>query len=265
MNWSDEGLVLGCRPYGESSVVLELMTRERGRHLGLVRGGRSRRLRAALQPGNGVTATWRARLDEQLGTFEVEPGEMRAARLIASPFALYGLAALAAHLRLLPERDPHPELFAAAELLIGHLDAPDLAPGLFVRFELMLLAELGFGLDLATCAATGERADLAYVSPRTGRAVGRVAAAPYADRLLALPAFLAEATEHAPAGPGEVAAGFRLTGHFLTRHVYGPRNRPEPEERVRLVALATVRNQNASARMDETALPESRFAGPSSS
>ena len=252
MNWTDEGLVLGCRPYGETSVVLELMTRARGRHLGLVRGGRSRRLRAALQPGNGVTATWRARIDEQLGAYELEPGEMRAARLIGSPFALYGLAALAAHLRLLPERDPHPDLFDASELLVRHLDEPEVAPALFVRFEILLLAELGFGLDLAACAATGRRDDLAFVSPGTGRAVSRGPAAPYADRLLALPAFLSEATHEAPADDVEVAAGFRLTGHFLTRHVYEPRNRPEPEERIRLVSLAAARNQNVSAKVPET-------------
>lgn len=236
MNWSDEGLVLGCRPYGESSVVLELMTRARGRHLGLVRGGRSRRLRAVLQAGNGVSANWRARLDEQLGAYEIEAGAMRAARFMDSPLALYGLATLAGHLRLLPERDPHPDLYEAATIVVEHLAEPEGAAALLVRFELLLLTELGFGLDLSACAATGQTEDLLYVSPRTGRAVGRLAGEPYRERLLGLPGFLLDETA-APAAE-QVAAGFRLTGHFLTRHVYEPRKRPEPEERVRLVALA---------------------------
>jgi DNA repair protein RecO (recombination protein O) len=178
MQWSEEGLVLGARKHGESSVILELMTREHGRHLGLVHGGRSRRLQPVLQAGNSVHAVWRARLDEHLGSFTVEGGEMRSARLMRAPMALYGMAALAALLRLLPERDPHPALHDAALALVEHLDDTRIAPARFVGFEITLLAEIGFGLDLAECASTGARENLVYVSPKSGRAVSAAAGEP---------------------------------------------------------------------------------------
>ena len=170
MQWTDDGLVLGLRRQGETSVILELMTREHGRHLGLVHGGRSRRMQPVLQPGNRVRATWRARLDESLGAFAVEPVASVAARLMGSGLALYGMSHLAGLLRLLFEREPHPELFEAASLLIDHLHDPDIAPPLMVRFELAILGQLGFGLDLSACAATGGNDALIYVSPRSGRA-----------------------------------------------------------------------------------------------
>ena len=239
MHWSDEGLVLGARRHGETSIILELMTRGHGRHLGLVHGGRSKRMQPVLQPGNSVTATWRARLDENLGVFALEPGELRAARLLALPLALYGIAAMAGLLRLLPERDPHAALYDTAIVLADHLDDPELAPALFVRFELALLSELGLGLDLARCAASGSREELVYVSPKSGRAVSAVSGEPYKDRLLPLPAFLLARGEGGGATPAEVAAGFRLTSHFLREHVFAPRGLPEPEERARFVALAT--------------------------
>src|SRR5688500_18785469 len=157
MHWIDDGLILGARKYGESSVILELLTRAHGRHLGAEYGGRSKRLQPILQPGNTVSATWRARLDEHLGTFVVEGGELRSARFMNSPLALYGLGAMAALLRLLPERDPHPALYDTAMVLVEQLDEPDLAPALFVRFEVAVLSEFGFGLDLAACAATGQQ------------------------------------------------------------------------------------------------------------
>ena len=138
MQWSDEALVLGARRHGEAAVILELMTRAHGRHLGLVHGGRSKRLSPVLQPGNSVEAVWRARLDEQLGIFTIEGQTMRSSRLIASPLALYGIAAMASLLRLVPERDPHPGLYAAAVALADHLDDAGTAPALFVRFELAL-------------------------------------------------------------------------------------------------------------------------------
>ena len=235
MNWSDRGLVIGARGHGEAAVVLDLLTREHGRHLGLVHGGRSRRLRPVLQPGNEVAANWRARLEEQLGTFVVEAETLWAARLMTSSLALCGLATLTAHLRHLPERDPHPALFDRAVALVAVLDDPLVAPSALVRFELDLLAELGFGLDLETCAVTGGRDDLAYVSPRTGRAVGREAGAPYRERLLALPALL---TSAGPAGPDDLAAAFRLTGHFLASQLYEPRGGAVPDERARFVGLA---------------------------
>jgi DNA repair protein RecO (recombination protein O) len=236
MQWSDDAIVLGCRRHGEAGVILELMTRDHGRHLGLVHGGRSRRLQPVLQPGNAVRAVWRARLDEHLGTYAVEGEELRSARLIRSPLALYGVATMAALLRLLPERDPHPGVFEAAAVLLDHLCEPS-APGLFVRFELEMLAELGFGLDLTRCAATGARTDLIYVSPRSGRAVSAEAGAPYRDRLLALPGFLRG--EGSDPSRDELRASFALTGHFLDRRVFEPRGLAAPEARARFVALAT--------------------------
>ena len=179
MEWRDEGIVLGTRKHGESSAILEVMTRAHGRHLGLVRGGRSRKQQPMLQAGNLVEIIWRARLDEHLGIFQAEPLELNAARLFDSASAIYAIQTLAAHLRLLPERDPHAALYEALKVMIGHLDEPVAAAELVVRFELLILEELGFGLDLLTCAATGAREDLAYVSPKSGRAVSRSAGRPW--------------------------------------------------------------------------------------
>ncbi|MGQ7792995.1 DNA repair protein RecO [Faunimonas sp. B44] len=231
MQWSEEAIAVGTRRHGEGSVILEVMTRERGRHLGMVRGGRSKAMRPVLQPGNTLVVTWRARLDEHLGTFRAEPVLERAAAIMASSVATFGLQLLAEHLRLLPERDPHPRLYDVLEILVDHLDDPIVAGALLARFEVLLLDELGFGLDLDSCALTGAAEDLAYVSPRTGRAVCRAAAEPYAARLLPLPAFLTSAGA-APAFDGaDLAAAFALTGHFLERHVWEPRGRPAPDVR----------------------------------
>lgn len=238
MHWSDRALVLGCRVLGESGIILEAMTRGHGRHLGLVHGGRSRRLGPVLQAGNTLAVTWRARLDEQLGTYAVEEDVSRAARLIASPAALLGMATMASHLRLLAERDPHPLLFDAAETLLAHLDDPHLGPALFGLFELSLLSEFGFGLDLSACAATGAEEDLAYVSPRSGRAVGRRPGEPYRERLLPLPRFLREGIGELP-GAAEIGEAFRLTGFFLSEHLYDARGLPLPEARGRYVEMVT--------------------------
>ncbi|MDJ1156954.1 DNA repair protein RecO [Chelatococcus sp. SYSU_G07232] len=238
MEWRDDGIILGVKRHGEANVILELMTRDHGRHLGLVRGGRSSRLQPALQPGNGVTVAWRARIEEHLGHFAIEGSEMRAARFIDSALALYGLANLTALLRLLPERDPHPPIFEALSVLVDKLDDPDIAPALMARFELAMLAELGFGLDLGECAATGATQELVYVSPRSGRAVSAAAGEPYRDKLLALPAFLREGPVLAPPTPPDIAAGFALTGFFLNRRVFEPRGLSLPEARARFVDLA---------------------------
>lgn len=238
MEWTDEGTIIGQRRHGESSVILEVMTRDHGRHLGLVRGGRSAKRQPVLQPGNTVSLTWRARLDEQLGEYRVELLTSHAARLIEAPVALYGLATIAALLRLLPERDPHPGLHEALLVLVEHLHEPRLAPALVIRFEVALLAELGFGLDLARCAVTGAMDDLSHVSPKSGRAVSRAAAAPYADRLLALPAFLSEGQGARAPAAADILAGFALTGFFLRRHLWEPRGLAEPPERALLIELA---------------------------
>jgi DNA repair protein RecO (recombination protein O) len=239
MQWQDEGIIIGMRRQGEGSVLLELMTREHGRHFGFVRGGRSSRMQAVLQQGNTVQAVWRARLDEQLGTYTVEPTTSRAARLMASPVALYGIALLGAWIRLLPERDPHPGLYEALVIVADALDDPGLAGPLLIRFELALLAELGVGLALDVCAATGSREDLAFVSPRSGRAVSAQAGEPYRDKLLPLPAFLREGQGRQMPSPAELTAGFDLTGRFLLRHVLEPRAMVMPEVRAAFIAAST--------------------------
>lgn len=235
MEWQDEGIVLSARKHGETSAILEVMTRGHGRHLGLVRGGRSRKQQPVLQPGNRVSLIWRARLDEHLGVFQAEPLAFNAARLLESATAVYGLQTLAAHLRLLPERDPHSGLYETLGIVIDHLDDPHAAAELVVRFELLVLDELGFGLDLTRCAATGRTDELAYVSPKTGRAVSREAGRPWHDKMLALPAFLRRGEREAADRAG-IEAAFRLTGYFLTRHVYEPRALAEPEARAGFLA-----------------------------
>jgi len=234
MEWRDEGIILGVRRHGETSAILEVMTRAHGRHLGLVRGGRSRKQQPVLQAGNRVDLLWRARLDEHLGVFQAEPLAMHAARLMGSAAGVFGLQTLAAHLRLLPERDPHAGLFETLAVILDHLDDPETAGELVVRFELLVLEELGFGLDLSQCAATGARQDLIFVSPKSGRAVSRAAGQPWQDKMLALPAFLVEAR-----GPRAdltaIENAFRLTGFFFARHVYEARGLVEPEARVGFV------------------------------
>jgi DNA repair protein RecO (recombination protein O) len=230
MEWRDEGLVIGARRHGEASVIVELMTRAHGRHLGLVRGGAGRALRSVLQPGNQVEATWRARLDHQLGAYTIEPVQSRAARLIDRRHSLHGVSLLGALLRLLPERDPNQYLFEMSHLIADQLDSADHAPALLARFEIAMLGALGFGLDLDACALTGQRDDLAYVSPKSGRAVSREAGEPWRDRLLAYPAFLREEGYEKPER-AELEAAFRLSGHFLDRDVFAPRGMPMPPAR----------------------------------
>ena len=232
MQWSGEGLIIGVRRHGESSVIAEVMVEARGRHLGLVRGGRSAKYAAALQAGNSVQLTWRARLEEHLGTFALEVTDARAAALIADRTRLYAAQLLCDHLRLLPERDPHDRLLGRVVILLDRTGVENLGAGL-ARFELMLLEELGFGLDLSSCAVTGATTSLTHVSPKSGRAVSAEAAAPYADRLLALPAFLID--EDAPAMPADIAAAFALTGYFLDRHVWAARGIDPPATRDPLV------------------------------
>ena len=230
MEWTGEALLIGVRRHGESSVIAEAMVVGRGRHLGLVRGGRSTRLAAALQPGNTVQLTWRARLENQLGMFTVELLQARAAELIADRTRLYLSQTICELLHLLPERDPNDRLLGMAVRLIdGTPDGADLA-----RFELALLDDLGFGLDLSSCAATGVTDDLTHVSPKSGRAVSRTAAQPYLDRLLPLPSFLAG---RGNASPHDIADALKLTSHFLEAHVWGPRQVERPAMRHSLVEL----------------------------
>ena len=237
MDWSDEGIFLSAKPLGEANIVAEIFSRTHGRHLGLVRGGRSRRMRPLLQPGNLLRATWRARLSEHLGGFNVELLEAHAAMVLDAAAALAAISSLAGLARLLPERDPHPELYAAALNVLRSFDDAAAWPALLVQWELQLLGELGFGLDLSECAATGIETNLVYVSPRSGRAVSRDAAKPYCDKLLKLPAFLID--DAAPVAEGDIAAGFVLTGHFLERDVLQPHGLVMPQARERLIELLT--------------------------
>ena len=236
MNWSDEGVILSVRAHGETAAIAEVFTRSHGRHLGLVHGGRSRRLRPVLQLGNHVDLTWKSRLSEGLGALGLELRQGFAAAAMADPAALAGLSSLASLARTLPERDPHANLFEITLFVLGFLDDASVWPALMVRWELALLAELGFGLDLTQCAATGANDALIYVSPKTGRAVSASAGEPYRDRLLALPPFL-RAERGAAVRPDDIAAGFALTGHFLDSRVFGPRDAAIPDVRARMIDL----------------------------
>ena len=232
MEWRGEATVISMRRHGEHAAIVDLLSRDSGRITGLVPGGAGRRRSAMLQPGNRVSATWRARLDDQLGTITAEPLRARPG-LLASGATLDGLNATAALLvYALPDRDPHPALSDRSEALWDAMDAGDNWADDYIRWELALLDELGFGLDLSSCAVTGSATGLAYVSPNSGRAVTRDGAGEYADRLLALPAMLG--------GPDEgdhVAVGLTLSGHFLHRWLaVGHVGRPLPAARDRLAA-----------------------------
>ena len=236
MEWTDEGIVLGVRRHGESSAIVELLTRGHGRHLGLVRGGAGSRMRPLLQPGNSVRAVWRARLDEHLGHFVVEGLQLRAASFLPVSHAVFGVTHLAALCRLLPERDPQPAIYDAVVAILDRMHDRSLAGARVARFELQLIAELGFGLDLEQCAVTGQAVDLAYVSPKSGRAISRAAGAPWQDKLLRLPAFLVEEEPRTAPSPEELADGFALTGFFLSRYVLEPRGEAQPEARAHFLA-----------------------------
>jgi DNA repair protein RecO (recombination protein O) len=240
MEWRDDGLILGTRKHGETSVIVEAMTRTHGRHFGLVRGGRSKRMQPLLQPGNHAEFVWRARLDEHLGTFSVEPMQLRTARLMASAEALHAVCLVAALLRLGPERDPHPALYDTAVRIAGSVDRSENLAPLIVRFEAEILSQMGFGLDLESCAATGVTKDLIYVSPKSGRAVSKAAGEAYKTRLLPLPAFLRNGHGENDPPPADILDGFQLTGFFLARDLFAPRGQALPEARgAYLGALAT--------------------------
>lgn len=236
MNWSDEGIVLSVRPHGETAAVVELFTRSHGRHTGLVHGGRSRKYRPVLQIGNHVDVNWKGRLSEQLGHMTLELRTGYAAQSMDDPVALAGLTSLTALARLLPDRDPHPNLYEITLFVLGFLDDASVWPALLVRWEVALLAELGFGLDLDECAATGSNDDLVYVSPKSGRAVSASAGEPFRDRLLALPSFLLKG-RRAGVTERDVIDGLKLSRFFLEQRVLAPRGVEMPEVRLRLEGL----------------------------
>ena len=235
MDWQDEGMLLFMRPHGESSAIIEVFTAAHGRHAGVVRGGGSRRMAPILQPGAQVSVGWRARLEDHIGTFSVEPLRSRAA-LLSDRHGLAALASVCALIRAaLPEREPHSRLWAATVRLCDALLAgPDWSRD-YLQWEVLLLEDIGFGLDLSACAVTGATTDLAFVSPRTGRAVSRTGAGDWADRLLPLPPCLLRDT---PASARDILAGLALTGHFLLREIHGLGDPPAlPAARGRLVDL----------------------------
>jgi len=237
MEWTDDGIVLGTRKHGEANAIVELLTRAHGRHLGLVRGGSASRLRPVLQPGNVLQVVWRARLDERLGYYTVDALDLRAGKLIGAAHAVYAVTHLAALVRLLPERDPHESTYEALDVIFDHLDDPLDAAARTVRFELDMLSELGFGLDLSSCAATGTTDDLVYVSPKSGRAVSRTGGDLWKDRLLRLPAFLLDDEAAAPSA-AELADAFALTGFFLSHHAFEPRGLSLADARAHFIAAA---------------------------
>lgn len=237
MEWIDEGIVLSCRAHGETAAIVHLLTRAHGRHAGLVHGGMGRRQRPLLQAGNLLRVEWSARLAEQLGIYRPELAASHAGRVLDDAISLTGLSAACAVLDIaLPEREPHPAMFDGCSAFLSALGHGGW-PMLYVHLELGLLQELGFGLDLATCALTGVVDDLGYVSPRTGRAVSRAAAVPWIDKLLPLPAFLAGERRGGIPGLAEVLVGLELTGHFLERHVFWPHDKVLPAARGRLMEL----------------------------
>lgn len=237
MDWTDDGIVLSARKHGESAAVATLLTATHGRHAGLVRGGAGRTQRGVLQPGNLVRAHWSARLEEHLGSWKLE--------LLGSPVAgvlddalrlavLSGACAVAD--AVLPEREAHSAVYAGLRALLENIERGDCCAA-YVRWEITVLADLGYGLDLSSCAATGRPEGLAFVSPRTGRAVSQSAGEPYRDRLLPLPLFLSSA-ESAPS-PSDIRQGMDLTAFFLERHVLAPHGRGLPPARQRLVERLT--------------------------
>ena len=235
MDWSDQGIVLSLRKHGESSIVLHLLTRDHGRHAGLVRGDNSRKMRGGLQPGNEVDATWRARLEEHLGTFAAELRESHSSRVLSDPGRLAAMSTACALVDdCLPEREPHPDLFATLRALLSLLPGEGWQ-GAYIAWELSLLAELGFGLDLTTCAATGTTDNLIYVSPKSGRAVSAEGGEAYRDKLLPLPPFLVGG---GPADRAQLSEGLRLTGYFLERHVLTPHSKLFPDARERILPAA---------------------------
>ncbi len=253
MDWRDEGVLLTVRRHGESAAIIDCFTRDHGRHSGVVRGGASRRMAPLLQPGAQLSLEWRARLAEHLGAYRVELERSRAGAVINDGDALAALGSAAALLiAYLPERESYPDLYNATVALMDAIGVRPDWQAAYVAWELALLAELGFPLDLSACAATGATDDLTWVSPKTGRAVSAAAGAPYADRLLPLPEFLTGG----PVAADDLFRGLRLTGYFLKNWVapsVGAHAPPPARERL---------ETRLAARADEAIKVESNQIGP---
>lgn len=232
--WQDEAALLAVRPFGETSVIVEVFSAAHGRHAGVVRGGTSRKVAPILQPGAQLSLSWKARLESHMGSFTVEPIRSRAAAAMGDRLALAGLNAICGLLAMvLPEREAHPPLYERTIALLDLLGQSEVWPLAYLRWEEALLEEMGFGLDLSACAATGINEDLAYVSPKSGRAVSRQAAGEWADRLLPLPDVLARKGN---ASNAEIATALGTTGYFIeNRLIKSLGDRPMPVSRVRLI------------------------------
>ncbi|MDF3074972.1 MAG: recO [Alphaproteobacteria bacterium] len=235
MEWTDEAIVLDSRKHGETGTIVTLLTPTHGRHAGLVYGGTGSKSRGLYQPGNQIRATWRGRLAEHLGSFTAEMVTPHAALLLDDALKLEGLlAACAVAEGALPEREPHAAVFIGFQALLLAMDSPGW-PAIYIKLELGLLRELGFGLDLESCVVTGETEGLAFVSPRTGRAVTTAAAAPYKEKLLRLPPFLLRGASLEDVPVADWLDGLALSAHFLERHVFWPHNKTLPASRTRFV------------------------------
>lgn len=235
MQWRDTGILLSMRRHGETSAIIDVFTERHGRHAGVVRGGASRKVAPILQPGAQLDLAWQARLEDHIGAFRVEPLRSRAAAALGGRLALAGLNAVTALIAFaLPEREAHPRLYRHTERLLDLLGQDEVWPLAYLGWEMALLDETGFGLDLDRCAVTGTTEGLVFVSPKTGRAVSRAGAGEWSDRLLPLPPCL---RREGPAPDDDVAAGLRLTGHFLTAKLAPALgHKPLPEARDRFVA-----------------------------
>lgn len=230
-SWQDQGIVLSTRPHGESGAVVSLLTRHQGRHAGYVRGARSTRMRGTLEAGNLVDANWRARNEDDLGTLSLELSRSPSSHFMQEPLKLAALqSACALSDEALPEREGHSGLFHGLEALLETLQTDFWAPA-YVMWEVAFLKELGFSLDITKCAGGGDAGTLAYISPKTGRAVSLAEGEPYKDKLLPLPGFLK------PSGGAsndeEVLTGLGLTGYFLEHWVFAHHTKGVPEARLR--------------------------------
>lgn len=253
MDWRDVGIITSGRRHGEGSAIISVLTASHGRHSGLVRGGGSRQKRAGLQPGTIVSVHWSARLEDQLGSLRCEALESSAAALMDDPDRLAALASICALLDwALPERQAYPTMYDATVALLAALHGETWLAA-YIHWELILLEETGFALDLTTCAATGRTDDLVWVSPRSGRAVCGEAGAPYADRLLALPAFLLPDGDLPTLDDTTVLIeGLKLSGYFLHHRVEVPQGRPVPDARSRLIERIGRRHEEKMARFSNS-------------
>ncbi len=243
MNWSDIGIVLSARKHGEGAAIVSLMTPEHGRHAGLVRGGSGKRARGIYEVGNLVSVDWRARVEEHLGTFTCELIKPQAALYLDDSIRLAGLSSACAVLEMaLPERESHPEIYESLFNFIANLDSEHWLED-YVRWEIDLLTVLGFGLDLTSCASTGQSDELIYVSPKSGRAISTTAGEPYKDKLLALPGFL-QTGGHTPAqiDYNAIFQGLYLTSYFMDRNVFIHSKNGAPPARTRLVDRVNQKN-----------------------